>query len=102
ATDNRKHNADDPGAAGRDTSYRYGRLNVYKAVRAALGSSGTDTTAPVVTISSPANGTTVGRNVQVHVQAGDEVGVSRVDLFIDGRYYTSSASATPVFGWNKI
>ena len=95
-----KQNADDLGAAGWDTSYGSGRLNVYKAVRAALGSSGTDTTAPVVTISSPANGTTVGRNVQVHVQAGDEVGVSRVDLFIDGRYYTSSASATPVFGWN--
>src|SRR5438034_4763118 len=65
-----KQNADDLGAKGWDTSYGSGRLNVYKAVRAALGSSGTDTTAPVVTISSPANGTTVGRNVQIHVQAG--------------------------------
>src|SRR5439155_732657 len=121
-----KQNADDLGTAGWDTSYGAGRLNVYKAVRAVLGSAGgADTTAPTATlasptsgstvsgvvpinlnatdnvrITSPADGTYVARNVSVYVQAGDNAGVSRVDLYIDGRYYASSASASPVFGWN--
>ena len=191
-----KQNADDLGTAGWDASYGAGRLNVYKAVRAALGTADTtaptatmasptarstvsgvvpininatdnvgvtrielyfdgmlvgtgasspaafswnttvyangtytlqaraydaagnvgtsvavsvtvqnpapitDTVAPTVRITSPADGTYVARNVSVYVQAGDNAGVSRVDVYIDGRYHASSASASPVFGWN--
>ena len=59
-----------------------------------------DTTAPTVQILTPLNGASVGRSVKVSVASADDVGVTRVDLYTDGKFYASSTSATNVFTWN--
>ena len=64
-----------------------------------------DVTPPTVRITSPSNGTVLtGKSVTVFVTASDNVGVTRVDLLVDGKNYATSSSATPVFSWsiNKI
>jgi len=49
---------------------------------------------------SPASGVAVLRSTRVYVTASDDVGVSRVELVVDGKFYARSSSATPVFSWN--
>ncbi|MHA1228420.1 MAG: Ig-like domain-containing protein [Candidatus Hodarchaeales archaeon] len=43
-----------------------------------------DTTAPTVSITSPADGATVSGTVTVEASASDNVGVDRVEFFVDG------------------
>ena len=43
-----------------------------------------DGTSPTVTIASPTNNTTIGRRFTVAATATDNVGVSRVELYVDG------------------
>jgi len=98
-----KQNVDDIGSAGYDTFYGYGRVNAYKAVTAARASvtpSVPDTTAPSVAITSPANGSVVASNQKIYVTATDNVRVAEVDLYLDGRLFGTSSSATAVFTWN--
>jgi hypothetical protein len=45
---------------------------------------GSDTTAPTVTMTSPADGETVSGNVPVAANASDNFGVSKVDFYRDG------------------
>jgi len=59
-----------------------------------------DATAPAVQITSPNGGATVVKNMKVYVTATDNVGVTRVDLVVDGKVYSTSSIATPVFSWN--
>jgi hypothetical protein len=49
-----------------------------------------DTTAPTVSITSPANGATVSGSVTVQVSASDNVGVTSTAISIDGGSYTTS------------
>jgi hypothetical protein len=49
-----------------------------------------DTTAPTVSITSPANGATVSGSVTVQVSASDNVGVSGKAISIDGGSYTTT------------
>jgi hypothetical protein len=49
-----------------------------------------DTTAPTVSITSPANGATVSGSVTVTVSASDNVGVTSTAISIDGGAYTTS------------
>ncbi len=60
-----------------------------------------DTTPPTVQVTSPTSGTTVAsKTTKVYVTASDNVGVTRVDLLVDGKNYATSSSATPVFSCN--
>lgn len=60
-----------------------------------------DTTAPTVAIISPTNGTRLrGRSVNVEVRSSDNIGVTRVELYVNGRLSASSSSANPRFTWN--
>lgn len=59
-----------------------------------------DTTPPTVRITSPTGGTITGKTTPVSVVATDNVGVTRVDLLVDGKKYATSTSATPTFTWN--
>lgn len=58
-----------------------------------------DTTAPQISIISPTGGTVSG-NVSVRVNATDDVGVTRVELDVDGRQVSSSTSAPFTTSWN--
>ena len=59
-----------------------------------------DTVAPTVTISSPTNGATVRNTVKIYVNSADQVGVTKVEFYLNGALFGSSISATPVFNWN--
>jgi thermitase len=95
-----KANADDLGPSGWDSSYGFGRLNAYRAVAAAAAGSGPDTTAPTVSIIAPTAGTVAGA-VAVNVNASDGVGVTRVELWVDGALAATDATAPWSFSWNS-
>jgi C1A family cysteine protease len=59
-----------------------------------------DTTAPTVSITAPANGATVSGVVAVTASASDNVGVSKVELYVDNILQMSDASSPYSFNWN--
>ena len=96
------NNCDDLGTPGPDIYYGNGRVNALRAVTAAKTSAGPDVTAPVATILSPGNGSTVSGTANVSVQATDNIGVTRVELSVDGKLFAQSASASAVFSLNTL
>jgi hypothetical protein len=59
-----------------------------------------DTTPPAVSVTSPADGSTVSGTVQVQVSASDNVGVTKVENYVDGSLNGASASPPYGFDWN--
>ncbi|GFO63689.1 Ig-like domain-containing protein [Geomonas paludis] len=59
-----------------------------------------DTIAPTVSITSPANRTTVSGVVTIKASASDNVGVTKVEFYIGGRYLTSLGSAPYSYAWD--
>jgi subtilisin family serine protease len=59
-----------------------------------------DTTPPGISILSPANGGRVSGQVSVLVSATDQVGVVRVDLYVDGALTSSTTTAPFTTKWN--
>jgi subtilisin family serine protease len=94
-----EQSADDLGPVGWDTGYGYGRVNAYKAVLAA-GGNPADTTPPTVSLNSPTNGSIVSATITARANANDNVGVAKVELYLDGALAGSSASASPTFSWD--
>ncbi len=65
-----------------------------------LGAAPGDTTPPTTSITSPANGVTVSGTVTVSANASDDVGVSRVELFVDGSLAGTDTSSPYGIAWN--
>ena len=59
-----------------------------------------DTTAPTAQITSPSNGATVSGTANVAVTASDNVGVSRVELLLDGAQVATDSAAPYQFAWD--
>jgi subtilisin family serine protease len=95
-----EQNSDDIGAAGYDTSFGWGRVNAYKVAVAASASKSADTIAPTVAISSPASGSTVSGTVTITGSATDNVGVTRVELWIDNLLNSTCSSTAFSCSWN--
>jgi subtilisin family serine protease len=93
--------ATDLGTAGFDTSFGYGKVNVYNGVVLAQQTS-VDTTAPTVYITDPAAGATVSGTKTVTIQASDNVGVTRVELFVDGALTATLTNAPYTYNWNTM
>ena len=95
--------AADLGTAGRDPQFGYGRVNAAAAVTAALGSTSVvaDTQAPTVAIVSPGASTTVSGLVPVSISASDNVGVSKVELRVNGAVLGYDSSAPFGFSWDS-
>jgi hypothetical protein len=74
--------------------------NTASAERAVTVRNTPDTTAPIVTITGPAAGTLVNGNVSVTVNASDNVGVTRVELYVDGKLTSTSTAAPFTTNWN--
>lgn len=91
--------ATDLGTSGYDTYFGNGRVNAAAAVTAALGSGGTDTTAPVVSITAPTGGRVSGI-VNVDLSATDNVGVARVELHVNGTLVATDATQPFGFAWD--
>jgi subtilisin family serine protease len=64
------------------------------------GGGGGDTTPPTTSITSPANGATVSGTTTVSANASDNVGVSRVELYVDGGLVGSDTTAPYQIAWN--
>jgi poly(hydroxyalkanoate) depolymerase family esterase len=67
----------------------------------ASGGGGGDTTAPTVNVTAPTAGTTVSGTVTISASASDNVGVSRVEFFVDGALVGSDTSSPYSFAWNS-
>ena len=94
-------NADDLGTLGFDQYFGFGRINALRSLLAAMETSpATDTTAPVVSITSPSNNTTVSGVISVSISASDNVDVSKVELYINGNLYASDSSSPYTFTWD--
>lgn len=83
----------DLGTPGRDSYYGWGRVNAAAAVQATQNAAVADTQPPTASIASPGNGKTVGGLLAVDVSASDNVGVTRVDLKLNGNVIASDTSA---------
>lgn len=92
--------SDDLGASGFDIYYGNGRVNALSAVQAAVNAIVVDTTSPTLAFTTPSNGSTVSGNVNVGVNSADNIGVTRVDFYVNGVLTSQSPSATPTFTWN--
>ncbi len=90
----------DLGSSGYDIYYGNGRVDAAMAVEVALGQQPGDTQPPSVSIVAPTGGTVSGV-VGVDVSASDGVGVSYVDLFVDGFFIGSDNSAPYQFSWDS-
>ena len=93
----------DLGTAGRDVYFGYGRVNAAAAVAAAKATPApvADTTAPTVAIANLVAGSTVSGLVSVSVNAADNVGVSRVDLKVNGTVVASDSTGPYSFSWDS-
>lgn len=70
-------------------------------VSVALTAGTADTTPPVTSITTPAGGATVSGTVGVGATASDNVGVTKMEIYIDGALKTSNTSATSLsYSWN--
>jgi hypothetical protein len=92
----------DLGAAGHDAYFGHGRVDAVAAVRAALAAvPAIDSTAPTAAISAPLGSSSVSGLVAVDASAGDNVGVARVELQVNGTTVASDTSAPYGFSWNS-
>lgn len=91
----------DLGAAGRDPVFGHGRVDAAAAVAAALQVAKVDATAPTVAIPAPVANSTVSGLVPVSVTASDNVGVTRVDLQVNGKTVASDTSSPFGFSWDS-
>ena len=86
---------------GYNQSFGWGRVDALAAVGAAAGyTPPPDTTAPTVAVTAPLAGATVSGIAVVDVMADDNVGVVKVDLYIDGVYFVTDTSAPYSFAWD--
>jgi subtilisin family serine protease len=60
----------------------------------------TDTLPPVVSITSPQNGTVVSGSVKINVSATDNVGVAQVSIYIDNVQVYKGTVAPYTYAWN--
>lgn len=93
--------ATDMGSVGRDKFFGYGKVNAAAAVAAAVAlTPAADTTAPTVSISSPAAAAVVSGVVTVSVNAADAVDVDHVEFYVAGVLYAADTLAPWTFTWN--
>ncbi|HEY0515068.1 MAG TPA: Ig-like domain-containing protein [Thermoanaerobaculia bacterium] len=59
-----------------------------------------DTTPPTTSITAPANGATVSGTVSVTASAADNVGVVKVEFYIDGALKSTATTSPYTFSWN--
>ena len=91
----------DVNGGGYDTGYGYGRVNALAAVNLAINyTPPVDNTIPSVAMTSPGNGATVSGTAVVDVVADDNVGVVKVDLYVDDVFFASDTASPYSFAWD--
>lgn len=64
--------------------------------------SGGDTTAPATSITAPADGAVVSSAVSVTASASDDVGVTKVEFWLDGALQSTDTSSPYEWSWNTL
>src|SRR5947207_8926346 len=59
-----------------------------------------DTTPPTTSITAPANGATISGTVSVTASASDNVGVTKVEFYLDGALKSTSTTSPYSWSWN--
>jgi hypothetical protein len=83
-----------------DPSYDNGLLVANGIAWLANGSGGGDTTPPTVSITAPLNGATVSGTVSVTATASDNVGVTKVEFYLDGALQSTDTTSPYAWSWN--
>lgn len=92
----------DLGTQGKDTYFGYGRVNADAAVRKALDPTTVgDTTPPVAFITSPTASSSVSGVVPITVNVSDNIGVTRVELFVNGKNVAIDNTSPFSFSWDS-
>lgn len=92
----------DLGAAGRDPYFGYGRVNAAAGVQAALAARpAADTQPPTASITAPSINASVSGIVAVNITAQDNVGVSRVELKVNGSTIAIDNSPPYLLSWDS-
>lgn len=60
-----------------------------------------DTTAPAVSVTAPANNATVSGTVLISAGASDNVGVSKVEFFVNGSLINTASAAPYTYNWDS-
>ena len=95
-----KQSADDLGSTGWDSSYGWGRLNAARAVDLAMRTVGSDDDiAPLVNITSLADGGAIAGAVNVQTVASDNIGITSFTFNVDGVARVTAAGQCN-FLWN--
>lgn len=92
----------DLGSAGRDNYYGYGRVNAHAGVLASLAAVPADTQTPAASIAAPLPNSTVSGVVAVDVAATDNVGISKVELRVNGSTVATDTVAPFGFSWDSV
>ncbi|WP_429885150.1 S8 family serine peptidase [Geoalkalibacter halelectricus] len=96
-----KAGADDLGDPGFDPIFGHGRINVLGSLSLAENVVVTeDQTPPVVALTSPADGSAVAGQVTLVAQVEDNVGVEKVEFFVNGQRLGQDTSAPYMYLWN--
>lgn len=90
-----KHNSDDVGSSGFDTSFGWGRINAFRAVQAVQSTPNLS-----ISISSPAHNSTVAGVVNVTTQAASQNPINRVEFYIDGSLQATDTTSPYAFSWD--
>lgn len=64
------------------------------------GGGGGDTTLPTCSITSPTAGSTVSGTVTITASASDNVGVTQVEIYVDGALRTTDTTSPYTWSWN--
>ena len=96
-----QHTAVDLGTVDWDPYYGFGRIDALEAVRTARNAGSSDTLAPSVSISSPSSGSSVTGLVPVDVEATDDFGVAKVELYVDNLLVGTDTTKPFGFSWNS-
>ena len=91
-------------STGKHTYYVYVTLNTGDRLFSApiwINQGGTpDTTAPTTSITAPANGATVSGTTSVTASASDNVGVTKVEFYLDSVLQSTSTASPYTWSWN--
>jgi len=83
-----------------DPSYDNGLMVANGIAWLANSAGGGDTQAPTVSITAPANGATVVGTVSVTATASDNIGVTKVEFYVDGALKSTDMTSPYAYSWD--
>jgi hypothetical protein len=86
-----------------DTTYDNGLLvaNGIAWLANGTGGGGGDVTAPTVSITAPTNGATVVGTISINATASDNVGVTKVEFYVDGALKSTDTTSPYSYSWDS-